>query len=227
MKFLLALALIAGPTIHADATAPVQPSEPTVATVQAKLRSFGYTVTVDGNAQARQTVRAVAHWQSVNDLRVSGTITAEVLRTLGIRTAAQAVAPAVRLSVPTGIHGLPFAPEGLDRCQEMNFYRVQWGLPERFSDQPRVPQVSFARQGLGWRESNCRNDVISSTGCCGGYWQLYISLFARDSRMRPRLADCNVSALSDVTGNEPLDKQRNACVAKALYDLEGLDPWAL
>jgi hypothetical protein len=126
---------------------------------------------------------------------------------------------------PTGINGLPFAPEGLTACQEMNFYRIQFGLPDRFSDQPREPQVSFANQGLGWRESSCRNDV--NTYCCYGYWQLYFDLHNRDHRTGPKYAACGVFSITDYFGNDPIQKQKQACAAKAVYDTSGLQPWVL
>ena len=57
---------------------------------------------------------------------------------------------------PTGIFGLPFAPEGLDGCDEMRFYLDQFQMPARFD-------------GIGWRESNCRNEDGVRTSCCHGY----------------------------------------------------------
>ena len=138
---------------------------------------------------------------------------------------ADANEPAVRLNLPPlSPLGLPFAPAGWSGCTEMNFYRVQFGLPERFGDGGRH-QKWVPSDGLGWRESKCRNDVTSSTGCCHGYWQLYISLFLRDTKLGPKVRACNVTKPLDVFGLEPYNKQRNACVAKALYDLKGLDPW--
>lgn len=134
---------------------------------------------------------------------------------------AQANLPAIRISasttttapIPTGLNGLPFAPAGLERCDEMNWYRVQWGLPERF-------------ESLGWRESNCRNDV--KTYCCYGYWQLYINLFLKDYRLGPVLrSECKIEGVADIFGNLPLQKQKQACGTRKLYDLEGLSPWAL
>jgi hypothetical protein len=145
---------------------------------------------------------------------------------------ATATKPAVRLNpptttstVPTGLWGLPYAPPGLSDCAEMNFYRTQFGLPSQFSDQPRTGPRS--RWGFGWRESNCRNEDIVRTWCCHGYWQLYISLFMKDHRMRDRLAKCDVDSASDVNSDTPYDKQRQACAARAAYDVAGLSPWNL
>lgn len=127
--------------------------------------------------------------------------------------------PTPTTTVVSGLHGKPYAPVGLSLCAEMNFYRIQWGLPARFDDSGHHQRWTKS-DGLGWRESKCQNDVVSSTGCCGGYWQLYISVFLRDHRMKPLLAVCDVDSLSDVTGVEPYDKQRQACAARALYSVD-------
>lgn len=115
---------------------------------------------------------------------------------------------------PTGLWGQPFAPAGLGDCDEMNFYRRQWGLPDRFA-------------ALGWRESNCRNEEGVKTYCCYGYWQLYFSQHRQDHRMRPRYDACGVYTIWDYNGDEPLDKQKQACAAKALYDTVGYSAWEL
>jgi len=138
-----------------------------------------------------------------------------------INTPATVMQPAERIDppepqiiIPVGLQGREFAPIGLSDCDEMNFYRVQWGLPEKFNS-------------IGWRESNCRNEDIVKTYCCYGYWQMYIYLFLKDHRMIPLLIKCEVDSHEDINSDEPLDKQRQACAAKALYDVEGLSPWAL
>lgn len=134
---------------------------------------------------------------------------------------AVATEPAVRMNpptttttipAPTGLYGQPFAPEGLSNCDEMNFYRVQWGLPERFS-------------ALGWRESNCRNEDGVKTYCCYGYWQLYTSLHLKDHRLRPKMEACGVYSSNDLNSDIPLEKQKQACAAKALFDVVGYSAW--
>lgn len=130
--------------------------------------------------------------------------------------------PAVRLTPPApiqeppsnvGLWGQPFAPEGLDDCAEMTFYRIQWGLPERFDR-------------LGWRESNCRNETAVRTSCCHGYWQMYTSMHLRDHRLAPKMAVCEVASSNDLNSDDPREKQRQACAAKALYDTVGFTPWS-
>lgn len=113
-----------------------------------------------------------------------------------------------------GLWGQPFAPTGLSDCDEMNFYRRQWGLPDAFS-------------GLGWRESNCLNQEDVKTYCCYGYWQLYFSQHQADHRMRPRYEACGIYSIYDYNGDSPLDKQKQACGAKSLFDVEGFRPWKL
>lgn len=106
-----------------------------------------------------------------------------------------------------------YAPEGLSDCDEMNWYRVAVGLPEAFS-------------GIGWRESNCRNEDAVRTGCCHGYWQLWTDLHLKDHRLAPKMAACGVSSYQDLNSDTPEDKLRQACAAKALYDVVGLSAWA-
>lgn len=135
---------------------------------------------------------------------------------------AVATKPAVRITLPTttvpaqplGLQGLPFAPVGLDACSEMGFYRQQWGLPPVFDQ-------------LGYRESRCLNRDDVKTFCCHGYWQLYTSLHLRDHRLAPKLAACEVRSHHDLNSDDPLEKQKQACAARALYDVVGLEAWAL
>ena len=122
--------------------------------------------------------------------------------------------PAVRLTTPTttvapwptGIYNLPFAPFGLTDCQEMRFYANQFGLPLAFD-------------AIGWRESNCRNEDIVHTSCCWGYWQMDEDHFP--------IPECDAWSSRDVDSDNPLDKQRQACSAKQLYDRDGMSPWRL
>jgi hypothetical protein len=130
-----------------------------------------------------------------------------------------ALRPAVRLNPPTpppgpaivpdpvGLHGLPFAPPGLSNCEEMTYYRIQAGLPPRFD-------------AIGWRESNCINREDVKTFCCYGYWQLSYPLHAA------LFQQCEVESKYDINGSEPLDKQKQACSAKLLFDIVGYQPWS-
>jgi hypothetical protein len=124
--------------------------------------------------------------------------------------AAKVTTPAVRQEqmfvgpkAPTGLGGLSFAPGGLTECQEATFYRVQAGLPEVFDR-------------LAYRESRCQNDV--NTWCCYGIWQIH-------KLWIPQLAVCNIYSIDDYFGDNPLDKQRNACAAKVVYEVQGPEAW--
>lgn len=148
-----------------------------------------------------------------------------------VERAAAATKPAVRLTppttstapAPTGLGGRPFAPKGLDECAEMEFYRKQFGLPERFGTGG-GHQLWVASDGLGWRESKCKNYV--NTWCCYGYWQLHINLFLKDWRLGPLLRnECKVEGVSDIFGTTPLQKQKQACAARKTYDVSGYEPW--
>lgn len=107
----------------------------------------------------------------------------------------------------------PTGPPTADNCEEMQWYRIRAGLPSRFD-------------GIGWRESNCRNEEGVHTSCCWGYWQLNVALHLRDHRLVGPYHSCGVYSRHDVDGDNPGDKTRQACAAKALYDEVGLSAWA-
>lgn len=122
--------------------------------------------------------------------------------------------PPIVIEEQTGLNGMSFAPPWLSGCAEMDWWFVQAGLPLK----------DFHWRGV--RESNCINRDDVRTWCCHGYLQLYISLWITDHRLGPLLAACDVRSHEDVNSNTPLDKQRQACAAKAAYDVVGLSPWA-
>lgn len=123
---------------------------------------------------------------------------------------ATATVPAVRISPPPAPTSPPIP---VDNCDEMTWYRTAAGLPAQFDK-------------IGYRESRCRNEESVRTSCCVSYWQLWVDLHLRDSRIAPRYHDCGVYSEGDVNSNTPADKQRAACATKVLYDVEGLQPWA-
>ena len=106
---------------------------------------------------------------------------------------------------PTGLHGMPFAPEHLTGCDEASWYRQQAGLPDHFD-------------GVIFRESSCRNDV--SSWCCHGWAQIHRIHLGSDWIMA-----CDVHSIDDLLGVEPLDKQRNLCAAAGLFAIQGADAW--
>jgi hypothetical protein len=178
-----------------------------VAQVQQLLAGYGYTVHVDGE-YGPQTTKAVRAWQKSNGLKVDGIAGPVTLASL---------LGAVRLGnaqqVTGGLNGMPFAPPGLSNCDEMNFYRKQAGLPERFA-------------ALGWRESNCRNEEGVKTWCCFGYWQLHKNHVNSGYARRWR-EQCGITSYTDFNSDTPIEKQKQACGAFVLYDMSGLSPWAL
>lgn len=108
---------------------------------------------------------------------------------------------------PTDTGGLPFAPEGLIGCREMQWYMEQFGLPDHFLE-------------VGMRESSCRNWVTSPTGCCHGYWQIHeLHIDAG------HLDHCGVEKVSDMKDDTPLSKQKQACAAQAVYIIQGPSAW--
>lgn len=132
----------------------------------------------------------------------------------GIYAPATATAPAERIDPPASVEvEEPEAPppQFADDCGEMSYYRAAAGLPSRFD-------------AIGHRESRCTNTPISRTGCCVGYWQLHKVIWS-DHRMRGRLADCGAT-WANVRGDTAGAKARQACAAKALYDVDGYSPWS-
>lgn len=131
-----------------------------------------------------------------------------------IDATAVATAPAVRLEPPTAIEvtePAPSPPTFADDCDEMAWYRQGAGLPARFD-------------ALGQRESRCTNTPISRTSCCVGFWQLHKVIWS-DHRMRARLAACGAT-WANVRGDDVGSKRRQACAAKALFDVDGYSPWS-
>jgi hypothetical protein len=98
----------------------------------------------------------------------------------------------------------------------MTFYRQQAGLPDVFDS-------------LGYRESRCRNEDSVRTFCCYGYFQNYISShLSRQSAYRDRIiTECQVHGADDINSDNPLEKQKSACVTAVVYSISGLRPWAL
>lgn len=127
---------------------------------------------------------------------------------------ATADAPAVRVNPPAQVEVVPapdVAPSGMSDCDEMSWYRQRAGLPARFD-------------ALGWRESNCRQELGVHTGCCWGWLQLNIGLHLRDHRLAERYHRCGVWSVSDANG--PDDKARHMCAARALFDVVGYSAWS-
>lgn len=197
---LLAAALAVPAKVDAGYQTPIKlgAKGPAVVELEYRLKSYGYTVTVD-TVFDKRTDRAVRHFQRANRLEVDGVVGPITLAAL-----VTATRPAVRVNPP--------APQFADDCAEARYYRVAAGLPEVFD-------------ALIRRESNCTNTPISRTGCCVGALQLHQIIF-RDHRMLDRLAACGAT-WANVRGDDVGSWQRQMCAAKALYDVMGMAPWRL
>lgn len=180
---------------------------PEVAEIQTLLKGFGYTIVVDGTF-GPQTEKAVRSWQKSNGLTVDGIAGPATLASL---RGATRVGNAHAVG---GLNGLPFAPAGLTGCDEMSFYRQQAGLPDVFD-------------ALGYRESRCRNEDGVRTFCCYGYWQNYISshLSRWSAYRQPIIERCQVRGADDINSDDPLEKQKQACVTAVVYSISALTPW--
>ena len=151
---------------------------------------------------------------------------------LPITAPATATAAAVRVSPPTtapqyddtaappcnmeGLFCLPFYDgDPADLCAEMMFYLNQQQAPIWLGDQPRTGPAT--QKGIGWRESNCKNTVTSSTGCCRGYFQINPgNITAYGYAASGLWAWCGIERLSDYFGSSPLQKQKSVCAAIGL-----------
>jgi hypothetical protein len=56
---------------------------------------------------------------------------------------------------------------------------------------------------------------------------LNVGLHLRDHRLAGRYHACGVYSYADVNSDTPGDKLRQACAAKALFDVVGYSAWAL
>jgi len=146
-------------------------------------------------------------------------ISLTLIFTTGIQPVDSNLLPAVRLHNAYQETPLPpppevLNPERLTGCDEMSYYRQRVGLPIVFDS-------------LGYRESNCRNDV--NTYCCWGYLQVYISLWlSPKSTYREGLINvCGIHGVSDIFGLSDKQKFANMCAVKIAYDISGLAPWKI
>lgn len=116
-----------------------------VTEVQTALRSFGYTVTIDGR-YGRQTERAVRHFQRVNGLAADGVVGKLTDAALGTQ-------PAVRLAPPPR----PTFPGPCEQYHDaIAFFDPGW-------DETRMANIMY-------RESRCVPTAANS--CCHGLFQI-------------------------------------------------------
>lgn len=236
--------------VHAGQQDPVPGP---VLSAQYVLRKMGYAVPVSG-VDDWATSKALVAWQKSNGLKLTGDVNPATLKSLGltITGAIRDGIPAERLNqgelvagalgAPSasgtlnevGLRGMPFAPSSLSGCEEMAWYAAQAGLPDfvnvqhgsgGFDDLPTREQSSFAEQAIGRRESGCDN--TSANSCCYGYWQIHAGNLSAPGYKPFTSYFCEATSRYDIWGDAPLQKQKQACVAKVLYDFwaSGLTSW--
>lgn len=93
----------------------------------------------------------------------------------------------------------------LTGCELMKWHADQVGLPDEFG-------------WIGLGESSCRNDV--NTWCCWGYFQVHELHIGQ-----PHTDHCDVAEIADMFGADPFARSKNACMAKAVFDLQGFCAW--
>lgn len=205
--------------------------------VQYILKGISYSIVVDGD-YGSQTKRVVQLWQKANGLPTTGVVDAKTWASLmavapdappaarakRARSSRATTAPVVSVDAPAAADApatpvqprtdSQYAPEGLSGCDEMNWYRVNAGLPEVFDH-------------LGFRESRCDNSV--GNACCHGWWANFLtSHLSSQSAYRDRIInECGVTRASDIRGLSPQQKWAQACVTFVVYSISGLSPWAL
>lgn len=183
-------------SVVAEAAAPGDTGADVTA-IQQDLRALGYVSVAADGVYGPRTERAVRHFQRANGLLVdgeAGPVTSSRLdRAAGGRATPQAAAPAAAprpASTATG------------NCAEWADEMAYFGLPD-------------SMRSIMYRESRCRTDVTSRTGCCHGLFQIH--------RMHvPSLDACDIDSTDDL-----FDGVKNVCAASVLYKRSGTSPWRL
>lgn len=169
--------------------------------VQRKLRSYGYSVAVDG-VYGPQTTGAVRAWQHANGLSADGIAGTATQRSLGLTEASPATvaAPAVRVSPPVKTLASPPLIDG----------DVQAIIRDVWPD-----NLEGWALGIAHRESRFVPTVHNS--CCWGIFQ--INWTAHHAWLCSGMGICDPQQL--------LDPRTNAEAALTLYQATGPGPWAL
>ena len=229
-------------TAHGDDGLPLKQGDrgQQVTEVQYILISHGYVNVTATGYFGPKTDKAVRHWQKVNGLDVDGKVGRDTWKSLQDSVTKVATAPTAPKKPRRGQPTAPSAPEppatpqpgagalptkSPQACADMSGFRQAAGLPDVFD-------------AIGYREGGCRNDSVSRTGCCVGYWQNFISShLSRSSAYRDRIInDCGVTGRNDILGNSDAQKAAQACVTFVVWDVtrercnfqcDGMSPWAL
>ena len=171
-----------------------------VTQVQYVLRSFGYTVAIDGDFGS-QTEKAVKHFQKVNNILADGVVGPVTQNAMGLELGAPVTVtqPARRVTPPP-----PHVdPAPADQGSVEQIIRDVW------SDDAEDRAVAIA-----FRES--RFVPTAANSCCYGIFQIHFRAH------HAWLADYGVNQPSDL-----FDPRTNATVALALYQQAGWTPWNL
>jgi hypothetical protein len=171
-----------------------------VTQVQYTLRSFGYTIAVDG-IFGPQTLKVVKHFQKVNGLEVDGIVGPKTLKAMGLILGnSKPIAPASHLPdidpVPpvrtpnTGTPGASGADQWHDLAMSVGFTEAHWP----------VLRCIINRESRG--QANAKNPHSSATGL--------------------------TQILARYYPNENLyDPTTNLRIALQLYNSRGWQPWTL
>lgn len=178
-----------------------------VTELQTQLVSFGYVMPVDG-IYGPITERAVRHFQRASGLLVDGV--AGPLTRSAIEIAAPGVATgrAVR-GESERVAPEPAAPAPTPASSTYTGPCAEWASTMEFFG---LPPEAFGP--IMHRESRCRPDVTSSTGCCHGLLQIH--------RIHLPKPECRAYSEADL-----FDPAINICVASVLYKRSGMAPWRL
>lgn len=144
----------AAPAPAAPVVVPQAPpgfSKQYVTEVQYVLKSYGYTIIVDG-IYGPQTTRVVQSWQRANGLLTDGIAGPVTRRSLGLDGAVR------QSNTPKTVTAPPSAPSG--SVEDM--IRAIW--PDDLENQA---------LRIAYRESRYQPGVTSSTGCCHGVFQIH------------------------------------------------------
>lgn len=162
-----------------------------VTQVQEALAEFGYTVATDGQFGPR-TLKAVKHFQLVSGLLPDGIVGPKTSAALDIGSAPATPPPPVQT----------FSGPCAQYAPVLAFFDPGWDVA--------------TMQSIMNRESRCRPDVTSSTGCCHGLLQIH-QMHIRN------LGACDVDSVQDL-----FDPGKNICSAAILFRRAGgMSPWNL
>ena len=175
-----------------------------VAEVQEALVEGGWWTWVGGEF-GPHTLKTVRAFQRANGLQVDGIVGPVTGSALGLATAERGTQ--TQIAAPEVVIAPPPAPTA-GRCTEWES-TLEFFAPPQGWDVVRMSKIMY-------RESRCRPDVTSSTGCCHGLLQMH-QMHVRN------LAPCGVYSASDL-----FSPGKNICSASILFQRAGgYSPWRL